>query len=148
MRYAPALNHIPQDRYPVGALAQLTANDRASFDTRRSVVVQSKARTQKFLRIDCTAINPCLVVQVRTGREAGRSDLANNFANTNDLSDFHADFGQMAEASGETVAVTDLDHISVATLSARDGHLASGCCSHRLAKVASQIDPGMHRDTL
>ena len=34
MHYAPAFNHIFQDRLSNGALAQLAASDRASFDRR------------------------------------------------------------------------------------------------------------------
>src|SRR5215470_5973534 len=50
----------------------------------------------------------------------------------------------MAEASCESVAMTDFDHVSVAALSARNDHLASRRRPDWLANLATQIDAGMH----
>src|SRR5689334_9362986 len=49
----------------------------------------------------------------------------------------------MAKAGCQSVAMIDFDHVSVAALSARNGHLASRRCPHWLANLATQIDAGV-----
>src|SRR5262249_17786848 len=53
----------------------------------------------------------------------------------------------MTEAGCEPVAMTDLDHISIAALPARNRHLAVRRRSHWIASIAPQINTGMDRKT-
>src|SRR5262245_61415701 len=80
---------------------------------------------------------------MRTGRTAGRSDPADDLPNADNLAHLHGDFGQMAIARCEPVAVTDCNHVSIAAFAAGNSHLAGRGCSHRLTDFATQVDAGM-----
>src|SRR5262245_57139031 len=84
---------------------------------------------------------------MRPGGKAGRSNPADDLPDPNDLSDLDADFGQVAKAGREPVAVADLDHVAVAALPTRYRDLACCRCAHRLASVAAQVDAGMESHT-
>src|SRR5215470_4409050 len=81
---------------------------------------------------------------MRARRSSGGSDPTNDITNAYHLAESHADFGQMTVTRGKTVAVIDLDHVSVPTLSASDSHAASGGSPYGLAVFAAQVDPGMN----
>src|SRR5262245_22923987 len=53
----------------------------------------------------------------------------------------------MAKAGCEAVAMADLDHVSIAALPARNGHLAGRCCPYRFTKIAAQVNTGMNCET-
>src|SRR5215475_570589 len=53
----------------------------------------------------------------------------------------------MAKAGCEPVAMADLDHVSIAALPARNGHLAGRCRPYRFAKITAQVDAGMDCET-
>ena len=57
------------------------------------------SRPQKFFGIDRLAADARLVVQMRSGRAAGRADAADDLAGLHGLSDFHIDGGQVTVAS-------------------------------------------------
>ena len=78
---------------------------------------------------------------MRAGGTTSRSNPANDFANADNLADFHGDHGQMAIAGDKAVAVTDLHHVAIAALAAGNGGVAVG--GHRLANVPAQINAGM-----
>src|SRR5436190_5908457 len=56
------------------------------------------ARAQEFLRIDWLAFEPRLVVQVRTGRATGRTDLAQDLPAFDRLADTNVDRGEVTVA--------------------------------------------------
>src|SRR6266850_8317331 len=80
----------------------------------KSAGAQAHAGAQEFLRVDRFAVDPGLVVQMRTGRPAGRSDGADHLADSDLVADFHADLGQMAVAGRQAIAVIDFHHAAIA----------------------------------
>src|SRR5262249_53542239 len=106
------------------------------------------ASAQESLWVDGLAIDAGLVVEVRAGRAAGRSDPANDLANLDLLSDGDLDRRKVAVARGEPVAMVDLDHLAVPALPAGGDHLAVGGGAHRIAGLGLEIEPGMHRGLL
>src|SRR5258706_542303 len=78
-----------------------------SATNRPSARAQAHAGAQEFLRTDRFAVDPGFVVQMRTGRPAGRSDCADDLADLEQIADLHADLGQMAVAGRKGVAVSN-----------------------------------------
>src|SRR5439155_6019270 len=107
-------------------------------------VAQPQAGAQKFLRIDRLAVDPRLVVQVRSGRASGGSEPADDLAGAYLLADLHVDRGKMREAVGQPVAVIDFDHPAVAAVPARVSDGAGRGGADRLAFLAAEIDAGVH----
>src|SRR6516225_6649243 len=100
---------------------------------------------QELLWIDRIAVDAGLIVQVRAGGAAGRTDLADHLADLDALSDLHVDLGEMAVAGREAIAMIDLDHAAVTTAPASFGHRPGGGCVYRIATVAAEVDPSVHR---
>ena len=93
--------------------------------------VELLSRAQEFLRVDRLAAHPRLVVQVRSGRAPGRTDLADDLPGPDRLADAHVDRREVTVAGGQAVAVVDVDHPAVAAAPARGRHLAVGGGAHR-----------------
>src|SRR4051794_13038474 len=81
-------------------------------------VAEPQARAQEFLRIDRFAIDAGFVVQMRSGRAAGRADPADGLADLDLLADLHFDLRHVTVAGREAIAVIDLDHLAVAAVPA------------------------------
>ena len=56
---------------------------------RQCAAAEPHAGAQEFARIDGVAVHARLVVQMRSGRAAGRSDLADDVAGAHPLADLH-----------------------------------------------------------
>src|ERR1700741_4638379 len=80
---------------------------------------QPHTGAQELLRIDRFAVDPGLIVQMRTGGAAGRTDRADHLSDLDLLADLDVDFGEMAVAGRQPVAVIDLDHPPIATAPSR-----------------------------
>ena len=100
-----------------------------------------KPARRSSTKINCLAVDPCLIVQMRAGGTASRSNPAEDFANADNLADFHGDHGQMAIAGSKAVAVTDLHHVAIAALAAGNGDAAGGRCAHGLASSPRRSMP-------
>ena len=89
---------------------------------------------------------------MRAGGTTSRSNPADDFANADNLADFHGDHGQMPIAGDKTVAVTDLHHVAIAALAAGNGDVAGGrwCAQARQRPRANQcrygLPDGLKRD--
>src|SRR6202041_3947306 len=70
---------------------------------------QPHAGAQEFLRVDRFAVDPGFVMQMRTGRSAGRPDRTDHLSNLDLVADLDADFGQMAVAARQAVSMGDFD---------------------------------------
>src|ERR1700688_4771306 len=124
----------------------------SSYRTRRMATAWARplkaaepdAGAQEFLRIDCFAVDPCLVVQVRAGGASGRADLTDSVADAYLLPYLYADVREVAVAGGKAVAVVEFDHVAIPSLGAGDGYLAVGGGTNRIARVAAQVDAGMN----
>src|SRR5215470_126166 len=101
-------------------------------------------RAQEFLRVDRLAAQPRFVVQVRSGRASGRTDLADDLPGPDGLADVNVDRRQMTVAGRQSVAVINVDHAAAAAAPARGGHRAVGGGAHRIAGLAVKIEPSMH----
>src|SRR6478672_13743652 len=110
-----------------------------------SARARAHAGAQEFLRVDRFAVDPGLVVQMRTGRPAGRSDRADDLADFDQIADLHADLGQMAVAGRQAVAVVNFHHAAIAAGPARGHHFAVRGRPHRIAGCRAEIETGMHR---
>lgn len=104
---------------------------------------QPEACTQEFLRIHGFAVDARLIVKMRAGRASRRAYPADGFANADELPDLDADLRQVPVTARQSVAVIDLDHVAVTTLTSGDGHAAGGRCADRLSRIAAQVDAGM-----
>src|SRR5262249_41862701 len=103
------------------------------------------AGAQELLRIDGVAADARLVVDVRTGRAAGGAEPADDLSDPDVLSNGDVDFRQMSVAGRQPVAMIDLDQLAIAAVPARDGDDARGGGADRIADVAAEIDPRVHR---
>src|SRR6266852_6072486 len=110
-----------------------------------SDIAHPDARAQEFLRVDRVAVDARLVVQVRSGRAAGRAEPADNLADLDVLADGDVDLGEMAVACRQTVAVIDLDQLAVAAVPTRRGDGAGRGGADRIAGIAAEVEAGMHR---
>src|ERR1700721_41784 len=106
---------------------------------------QPHACAQEFLRVDRFAVDPGFVMQMRTGRSAGRPDRTDHLSNLDLVADLDADFGQMAVAAREAVAMVDFDHAAIAAGPPRRRHFSIRGRAHRVAHGGTEIEPGMHR---
>src|SRR5262245_13449011 len=113
--------------------------------TTRCSIAELRARAQEALRIDRFAVDPRLVVQMRSGGAAGRADLADDLAGLDRMADLGVDAGEVAVARRDAVAVVDLDHLAVAALPAGECHRAVRGCAHRVAGLAAHVEAGVHR---
>src|SRR5262249_23928562 len=93
--------------------------------------------------VDRLAFEPRFVVQVRSRRAPGRTDLADDLPGLDRLADANGDRRQVAVAGRQSVAVIDVDHAAVAAAPARGGHGAVGGGVHRIAGLAMEIEPGV-----
>src|SRR5262245_18836527 len=133
----------PQRRHRVSAL---NPSYRRARTTRRSIYeAKLHARAQEALRIDCFAVDPRLVMQMRSGGAAGRADLADDLAGLDRVADLGVDAGEVAIACRQAVAVVDLDHLAIAALPAGECHRSVRSCAHRVTGVAAHVDAGVHR---
>src|SRR4029077_21234912 len=71
-------------------------------------------------RVDGHALHPGLEVEVRSGREPGRADLADHVTDLHRVADLHVQTGLVRVHGRDAVAVPD-DH-AVAVAAARPGH--------------------------
>src|SRR5262249_18699108 len=88
---------------------------------------------------------PRFIMQVRSGRAAGRSDLADHLSDPDGVADLHVDLREMAVAGGEPVAMVDLDHAAVTAAPARGDDLAVRGGADGIARLGAEVEPGMHR---
>ena len=70
-----------------------------------SARAQPYAGAQEFLRVDRFAVDPGFVMQMRAGRAAGGTDLADHLSDLDGLADLDADLRQVAVAGRQAVAV-------------------------------------------
>src|SRR4051794_1717596 len=68
------------------------------FCTRPLARAQPDPCAQKLLRIDCVAVDPGFIMQMRAGGAAGRADRADHLADPDDVADLDVDLRQMAVA--------------------------------------------------
>src|SRR5262245_50331608 len=101
-------------------------------------------RAQEFLRVDRLAFEPRFVVQMRSRRAPGRTDLADDLSGLDGLADANVDRRQVTVAARQSVAVIDVDRAAIAAAPAGGGHRAVGSGAHRVAGLAMEIEPGMH----
>ena len=105
---------------------------------------QPHAGAQEFLRIDRVAVDPGFVVQMRTGRPAGRADGADHLSDLDLVADLDVDFRQMAVAGRQAVAVVDFHHAAIAAAPSRRHHFAVRGGAHRIARRGAEIEAGVH----
>src|SRR5215475_5038364 len=106
--------------------------------------VEPLPRAQEFLRVGRLAFEPRFVVQVRSRRAPGRTDLAYDLSGLDGLADANGDRRQVTVAGRQSVAVIDVDHAAVAAAPARGSHRAVGGGVHRIPGLAMDIEAGMH----
>src|SRR5579864_7535214 len=84
-------------------------------------------------------------MQMRAGRAPGRTHAADDLADADLVADVDVDLRKVAVAGREAFPVIDLDHLAVAAAPAgrRDGAGRRGV--DRIADLAAEIEPGMHR---
>src|SRR5262245_64069756 len=100
-------------------------------------------RAQEFLRVGRLAFEPRFVVQVRSRRAPGRTDLADDLSGLDGLADANGDRRQVTVAGRQSVAVIDVDHAAVAAAPARGGHGAVSGGAHRVAGLAMESEHGL-----
>src|SRR5215510_12940645 len=106
--------------------------------------VEPLPRAQEFLRVGRLAFEPRFVVQVRSRRAPGRTDLADDLSGLDGLADANVDRQQVTVAARQSVAVIDVDRAAIAAAPAGGGHRAVGGGAHRVAGLAMEVEPGMH----
>src|SRR5215469_15499642 len=101
----------------IACMAELIARrDRDSY--RRHVA----AEIEEFLRVLRLAVDDDLVMRMRTGRAAGRAEIADLLVQPDPLPDRHGERMQMRVARGDAVAVIDLDDLAVIVAIPGIGH--------------------------
>src|SRR5882672_688058 len=109
-----------------------------------SAGTQPHAGAQEFLGIDRVAVDPGFVVQMRTGRSAGRADGADHLSDLDLIANLDADLRQMSVTGRQAVAVIDFDHAAVAASPSRRDHFSVRGRPHRVAHGGAEIEPGVH----
>src|SRR5262249_58449315 len=98
---------------------------------------------QEFLRVDRFAFEPRFVVQVRSRRAPGRTDLADDLSGLDGLADANVDRRQVTVAARQSVAVIDVDRAAIAAAPAGGGHPAVGGGARRRGGLPMALGAGM-----
>src|SRR5204863_2817166 len=82
---------------------------------------------------------------MRTRRPAGGSDFGDLLAADDQIAFLDVQARRMGVAAGESIAVIDLDHITILGMPLRGDDLAARSGEHRGALVAVEVDSFMER---
>src|SRR6266853_351254 len=126
-----------------GACSARSSTARSAAN-RPSAGAQAHAGAQEFLRVDRFAVDPGFVVQMRTGRSAGRADGADYLTDSDQVADLHVDLGQMAVAGRQAIAVVDFHHAAGAAGPTRRDNFAVRGRPHRVAGCRAEIETGVY----
>src|SRR5258706_12229459 len=96
-----------------GACSARSSTARSGI-SRLSAGAKPHPGAQEFLRVNRFAVDPGFVVQMRTGRSAGRSDGADHLADPDLVADLHAYLGQVAVTGPQALALANIPPAAIA----------------------------------
>lgn len=94
---------------------------------------------KKTARIDRAIVDAQFVMEMRAGRASGRADVTDNLSAINLIADLSIYFRKMSVTRRQTVAVVDLDHVSVTALPAGFRNDAVCRSDDRIAALAVDV---------
>src|SRR5688572_1260847 len=94
-------------------------------------------------RVGQAAVHPDFVVQVRTSRPAGRSDVTDDVAARDLLARPHVEPRQVAVLGDDAEAVVEHHHVAVRAVRARAADRRVSGRQHRLAVIGGNVESGV-----